>query len=307
MLDISLLKPESSFTSCNIVPGISDHNGVLLEVEWYEKCREPQVERSVPVYHKTDVSGLEAFLREKFELWAGNGSSVEEIWNSYKGIIFECIKIYVPKKTLRKNPDPECFNREVNRLKVKVRKAYNKRKFGQRYEADLNRLSKVLLVAKKKAQETFLRSVLQNEGRFWKEFYKYVKQHKGNRENIPMIKDENVKPITESLEKAKALNSYFASIFSYKRNNPQIQSTDVGKPFTVSIKSIRKRLAAIGRKKSVGPDSIQGEILKLGGEAVTPYLARLLDITMNNNSIPSDWKKSYSGPHLQRWRPIGSW
>jgi hypothetical protein len=41
----------------------------------------------------------------------------------------------------------------------------------------------------------------------------------------------------------------------------------------------------------VGPDGIPGKILKLGGEAMIPYLARLLDITMNNNSIPSDWKK----------------
>jgi hypothetical protein len=40
---------------------------------------------------------------------------------------------------------------------------YNKRKCGQHYQADLNPFSKELLVAKKKAQETFLRSVLQKE------------------------------------------------------------------------------------------------------------------------------------------------
>jgi hypothetical protein len=54
---------------------------------------------------------------------------VEEIWNSYKDIILDGIKRYVPKKILSKNPDPEYYNREVKRLKVKVRKAYNKRKF----------------------------------------------------------------------------------------------------------------------------------------------------------------------------------
>jgi hypothetical protein len=96
---------------------------------------------------------------------------VEEIWNSYKDIIFEGIKRYVPKKkSVSKNPDPEYYNREVKRLKVKVRKAYNKRQFGQHYQADLNRLSSELLVAKKKTQETFLRSILQNEGRCWTEF-----------------------------------------------------------------------------------------------------------------------------------------
>ena len=38
-----------------------------------------------------------------------------------------------------------------------------------------------------------------------------------------------------------------------------------------------------------------------------PYIARLLDITMNNNAIPGDWKKSYSGSHLQGGRSIGIW
>jgi len=48
----------------------------------------------------------------------------------------------------------------------------------------------------------------------------------------------------------------------------------------------------IGRNKSVGPDGIPDAILKMGGEAMIPYLARLLDITINNGTIPRDWKKS---------------
>jgi len=43
--------------------------------------------------------------------------------------------------------------------------------------------------------------------------------------------------------------------------------------------------------KSVGPDGIPGEILMFGGEAMIPNLARLLDIKVNNNAIPGDWKK----------------
>ena len=91
---------------------------------------------------------------------------------------------------MSKNPDPEYYNKEVKRLKVKVRIINNMRKFGQTYQEELKRLSKELLVAKK-AQETFLRSVLQNEGRCWTEFYKYVKRRKGSRESIPAIKDQS--------------------------------------------------------------------------------------------------------------------
>jgi hypothetical protein len=37
-----------------------------------------------------------------------------------------------------------------------------------------------------------------------------------------------------------------------------------------SIKIVRKSLEAIGKNKSVGPDSVSGEILNLGGEAIIP-------------------------------------
>jgi hypothetical protein len=93
-----LLRPESSFISCCGVPGISDHNGVLLEVDWDENRHGAQAERILPLYHITDVLGLQAFLREKFKLCAGSGSCVEEISNNFKDIIFVAIKRYVAKK-----------------------------------------------------------------------------------------------------------------------------------------------------------------------------------------------------------------
>jgi len=164
------------------------------------------------------------------------------------------------KKILSKNLDPEYYNKEVKRLKVKVRKMYNKRKFGQPYQVEPNRLSKELLVAKKKAQETFLRSVLQNEGRCWTEIYTYVKLRKGNRESIPAIKDQNGKLVTDPIGKTNSLNPCYASLFTCERNNPQIPSTESGKLFNFSINIVRKRLLAIGRNKSFGPDGIAGEI-----------------------------------------------
>ena len=80
----------------------------------------------------------------------------------------------------------------------------------------------------------------------------------------------------------------------------------------ISINIIMKRLSVIGRKKFVEPDGIPRKILKLGGEAMSPYLARLLVITMNNNAIPGDWKIAimvliYKGEDLsvvRNYRPV---
>jgi len=112
------------------------------------------------VYNKTDVLGLQTFLRDKFVVRASNSSCVEEIWNNFKNIIYECIESFVPRKFLRKNSDPEYYNKEIKRLKSKVRKAYNRRKLGAHYLEEVKQLSKQLLAAKKSAQEAFLKSIL---------------------------------------------------------------------------------------------------------------------------------------------------
>ena len=114
------------------------------------------------------------------------------------------------------------------------------------------------------------------------------------------IRDHNCKLITDSIAKANALDSFYASLFSCESNNPQIQSNDLGKPSTIIINIKRKQFSAIGRMKSVGPDGISGEILKLGGEATIPYFTRLLGIMMNNNAYPGNCIKAIVLPIYKR-------
>jgi len=40
--------------------------------------------------------------------------------------------------------------------------------------------------------------------------------------------------------------------------------------------------------------------MKLSGEAMTPFLVRLLEISLNNAAIPSDWKKTIAVPIYKR-------
>ena len=120
----------------------------------------------------------------------------------------------------------------------------------------LKHLSKQLLAENKRAQETYLKSIL---------IYKYVKRRKGSRENIPAIKDGSGRIITDPTEKANLLNSYYSTIFSCKDDIPHIQGGNNTNPFVVDINTIRRRIRSIGKNKSVGSDRISGEIIKMGG------------------------------------------
>ena len=91
------------------------------------------------------------------------------------------------------------------------------------------------------------------------------------------MKDRNGGLFTDPVDKANNLNNYFASVFSREREILDINSTHSDKPFNIKINIIRKQLSMIGRNKSVGPDGILGAIFKMGGEAMIPYLLRLLD------------------------------
>ena len=66
----------------------------------------------------------------------------------------------------------------------------------------------------------------------------------------------------------------------------------MGKTLTINIIIFKKRLAMFGKNKSVVPDGIPVTILKMCGEAMFPYLARLLDIKINIGTIPGDWKNA---------------
>ena len=85
---------------------------------------------------------------------------------------------------------------------------------------------------------------------------------------------------------------YLYSVFSNEDNIPNIEDKISSETFTIDTKIIRKRITAIGKNKSVGPNGVSRENLELGGEAMIPYLARLLDITMNNGTLPGDCKKA---------------
>ena len=63
-------------------------------------------------------------------------------------------------------------------------------------------------------------------------------------------------------------NSYYATVFSIQDNIPHIQRGNSVEPFTSDSKIIKRRVKMIGKNKSVGPDKVSGEILKLGGEAM---------------------------------------
>jgi hypothetical protein len=69
--------------------------------------------------------------------------------------------------------------------------------------------------------------------------------------------------------KTNFLNSYYEFAFCCNRNIPEIKLTNSGELFIINTQVIRKRLTKIWRNNPLRSDGVPGEILKLGGEAMT--------------------------------------
>ncbi|KAJ4436140.1 hypothetical protein ANN_18767 [Periplaneta americana] len=65
--------------------------------------------------------------------------------------------------------------------------------------------------------------------------------------------------------------------------------------FKITSKGL-ERITKLKNRKSRGPDSIATEILKLGSEAIIPYLMRIFHVSINNAAIPCDWKSAIVVP-----------
>ena len=97
LLDIYIVRSESSFTASSIVQGISYHHGVIQEAELEENWCVPQVENLVPVYQKRDV-----ILQDKLWVWASNFNTVKEICNNFNVTVPTRPERFFPHKLLRK-------------------------------------------------------------------------------------------------------------------------------------------------------------------------------------------------------------
>jgi len=76
-------------------------------------------------------------------------------------------------------------------------------------------------------------------------------------------------------------------VISSEGNILHIQVENTGGPFTIDIKIIRRRIGAIGKNKSAWPDCLWRNSKTGWG-----CLVQLLDITMNNSTLPGDWKRA---------------
>ena len=128
-----------------------------------------------------------------------------------------------------------------------------------------------------------------------KPFWTYV--HKVQKTGIGTLKSRDSVPITDLLQKAKAFNEYFQTVFTNenfdsipnKGASPLSSISD----FQVTMQGIHRLLLNLDPHKPPGPDNIHGRFLKETASEIAPLLTHLFQQYLNSGEVPMVWRQGY--------------
>ena len=109
LLDVFLVRPDSSVTYRDIVQGLCDHQAVILEVKWKDTCNTIHVERLVPIYKKH----MSQVYKPSFEINMEYGQATGRALRFRKTQEYSTRKheTFCATQNTQKNSDPEYYNR----------------------------------------------------------------------------------------------------------------------------------------------------------------------------------------------------
>ena len=157
------------------------------------------------------------------------------------------------------------------------------------YQAHRNYLSNILNLS---LQEN-------NRNRFWR----YIKSRKADNIGVSPIRDEG-RLQSHPRKKAELLNRQFKSVFTQEDASNIPEPSGPAQPpieeLSIENKGVQKLLERINPSKASGPDAIPNRVLKEAAEEISPILTAIFKQSIEQEQLPSDWKKAYVTPVFKK-------
>ncbi|XP_064638277.1 uncharacterized protein LOC135494302 [Lineus longissimus] len=283
---------------------------------YYEMMRAKEKEEERRCYVPGDHSECmkSAFTKADFDSMRREHADIEwdkhisnldtkDTWTFIKDKILETTKKYVPLR--RHNPTarrkPLWLNPKALAKVKKKREAYKRyleTKEGKDYDM-YARLRNQVKWEVRKAKKNHEREIAENAKRNPKAFYQYARSKMKTKCGIPNLTNRDGNQTENDHEKAEVLNDFFTSVFTIedKSNIPPpdlepMDPNDINLELFITPAEVRKKLEELKVSKSPGPDGIHPRVLKeLSNELAIP-LSLLLNKSLNEGKLPSDWKKA---------------
>ena len=224
---------------------------------------------------------------------------VEEAWTYLHNAIMDAANKWIPKISfdpLRKKRPPWIDTAALEKVRSK-KAAYKTYRRTKRPEEYLNycQARNQARWATRKALRSFEKSLAEDAKRNTKSVFKYVNSKLKTKSTIPELCTEDGMK-TSDIEKANALNEFFASVFTSE--NPTVPEPEVVlensiQDLDISQTAVERKLKKLKIDKSPGPDCLHPRVLKELAEVISSPITDLMQISLNSGILPSGWKDGH--------------
>ena len=327
-LDLFSTNNETLITRCTVIPGISDHDAVLIESRLRPQ-KKARPTRHVPIWKRADWNGIKTHIETA---WSNlpeedkDEETAEHLWDWLTSTLEEAIKAFIPHRQTKKSEGHPWISRPLKRLMKKEKRLYY-RKRHKHTRCNISKLKRVQQQVQKRFRQEYWRYINgilfpaenQDPENRKKTLWNYVKNCK--KDSIGVASLRNCKTgelLTEAKDKAEVLNDQFQSVFSRctplalgqlcaqaarllpQAMTPGLQRYPAMPDFTISTNGIKKMLATLKPHKAAGPDCIRPLILKELRDTIAPILQVIFTRSFKTGKLPSDWKKANVVPVFKK-------
>ena len=223
------------------------------------------------------------------------GKNVQEKYEIFLDKYEEGVKRFVPNQKVKRGKH-EWYNKKCTEAKKKKDRA-GKKMMRQRdgntreeYKMARNEYSKIRKEEERKFECDIVKKC-KDEPRL---FYRYVNGKLKHREGVNKLKKEG-RTYESDTEMSEIMNESFQSVFTKEINYiaPRgIVKKEGIQEIQVTRQEIRKLLEKLDGRKAMGPDGVNGRLLKECGEQMEEPLWDIINSSLREGKVPKEWKRA---------------
>ena len=162
ILDVFLTNQPSLINSCQVIPGISDHEIVYTSAAVAVQYSKPAA-RKIFLWHKANFDVINEYIASFTNDFIRNythSTSIDFLWEEFKRLCDHCLHL-IPQKMTCTRFGPPWLTRDIKRLSRKKQRRYNvaRSKNLENDWANYNKLKKETQLACRKSYNNYVSSL----------------------------------------------------------------------------------------------------------------------------------------------------
>ena len=306
ILDLCFTTNSSLITSTSVVPGISDHDIVVID-----SVIKPQYQhfkkRKMLIYNKANWPNLKGKCKEI-------SSNITTLYNADNDddSLFECfstsldtaIDVNIPSKYVTNRNNYPWMNNDLKKM-IRVKNRLRKQAKATKNWDNYYQHQKECKLAFRKAELEYINNSITEglKNNDTKPFWRYVKGRKQDQTGVsPLFSNGKLK--SNSKEKADILLNQFSSVFNTETSAELPETTkrveESVTDITIEMKRVEGLLKKIKASKASGPDNIPNRVLKECAAELAPAIAILFQQSLNRGILPEAWTSANISPVFKK-------